>query len=184
MMKILCRACVFLLCLFYTLSAFPANHGVAVGYVPSRVYDRAEPKDIHGGLLSLWWEPRKFQGKQISLNFKSSAAYYRSNHRPTDKSLVILSLAPVFQARIGDKNHFYGFFEASAGPALLSKRHFVNRDLGMQFAFHDMVGLGIGWHNKRTYILEAQIVHYSNADFAKHNPGITIPLMIRFGIKA
>lgn len=118
--------------------------------------------------------------KIFSLDWGVSVSTYDS--KMNNSSFQAFSIFPLvrlwfIRSRLVD---FY-FSYSAVGPSYMTKRYIDNRDLGGNFIFQDLIGLG-GFLGKNKQVdFEAGIGHYSNGNFFPRNPGIDVPLTLSLG---
>lgn len=73
------------------------------------------------------------------------------------------------------------YLELGIGVSLLSGNHLGHRDLGGQFAFQDLIGLGLRWSKTQTWSISYRYLHYSNAHLFPPNQGIDVKHLFTLG---
>jgi len=78
---------------------------------------------------------------------------------------------PVFRYVLPEKGYYY-FFDAGIGVTKLAHSGFEKRDLGSQWLFEDKIAAGVGFG--KHFELALSWVHYSNANLASANDGVSM----------
>ncbi|WDE05421.1 acyloxyacyl hydrolase [Thalassomonas viridans] len=81
------------------------------------------------------------------------------------------AINPVFRYVLPAKDYYY-FFDLGVGVIKLAHRGFEKRDLGSEWLFEDKVAAGVGFG--KHFELALSWVHYSNADLASANDGVSM----------
>lgn len=149
--------------------------GGASGAVPvSNFLVRSEPAELNGYKLALQLYHPKLSYQIFTLFFDASYNYLKQNAN----NISIVALAPVLEMQLYKSQFFNPFMQLSAGPGYMNRTMFGNRNLGMHYTFQDMFGLGLKFGKKENIALSWRIIHFSNANLAKHNAGLTEPLVL------
>lgn len=139
--------------------------------------------DIYGGRAAISNFFYNYN-KTLEFGIDLSVAHLKTNRSKDEpnfsKSITILSPALVGRWYFTKWGPVDLFVTAGIGPSYMSNNDFEGRDLGINFAFQDIGGIGfksIKKNNKDTGELVAglYIIHYSNASINPYNRGITIP---------
>jgi hypothetical protein len=141
----------------------------------------------------------------LDLGVDTSIAHLRTTKANTkhkakfSNSITIIS--PAILARlyptspiIIDKSNFtyiLPFLTIGVGPSYMTNNSFEGRKLGKNFVFQDIGGIGFKTNyfqqnkpNKQNELsFGLYIAHYSNANFYKHNRGITVPISASLGYR-
>jgi hypothetical protein len=143
------------------------------------------PKDprLYGYQIMLHYDPQKITWRQFNVYFDGGFSYFRSRMTHHDRAIDIYSAAPTIRYTFKKRGDFLPFLEFGIGVAYLNHIHFANRNLGMHFAFQDRLGCGALFGPHGQFILGIHAVHYSNANLAKHNSGISIPIVLDLGYR-
>jgi len=161
---------------FIPLIAFANTYGVALSS-PINIH-ASDPDDIGGGQIMLTYDPARFQWRHFNIHFDGGYTYFHSPHVHHHSNISILSVAPVIRHRYKQRGPIQPYLDLSIGLSYLSKTRFEWHDLGMHFAFQDRIGAGILFGERHQFTLGMSAIHYSNAHLSRHNPGISVPLMI------
>ncbi|OGT25065.1 MAG: hypothetical protein A3I77_05695 [Gammaproteobacteria bacterium RIFCSPLOWO2_02_FULL_42_14] len=118
--------------------------------------------------------------KFFSLDWGASVSTYYS--KVDDTSIQAFSLYPVMRLWFlhFPKADFY-FSYSAAGLTYLTRRFLDGRDLGSQFIFQDLMGIGGFFGEKKHFNVSIGIGHYSNGNLFPRNPGIDVPLTLTAG---
>ncbi|MCK4608900.1 MAG: acyloxyacyl hydrolase [Gammaproteobacteria bacterium] len=139
------------------------------------------PDSLHGTHISYRFLPQVFDWKNVQIYIDTSAGFWRVNYHK-DSSITIAAIAPVLRLNFPTiKNAATPYLELSTGAAVMSQDTLGPRDLGSNFAFQDMIGLGVTFGSNRQFDLSWHLLHYSNAGLAKRNAGIDVDTLFSFG---
>jgi lipid A 3-O-deacylase len=73
------------------------------------------------------------------------------------------------------------YLEIGIGATWLSNNHLGHRNLGGQFAFQDLLGIGLRWSMIQAWSLSYHYLHYSNASVLPPNQGIDVKHLLSVG---
>lgn len=141
-----------------------------------------EPTSLKG--FQLFWQLQQTDlfWRRFQLIFDVGLSHLE-HHCESDRELTIFSVAPLLRYHFKPRLSHQLYFDISIGAAYLNHTQMENRNLGTHFAFQDRIGIGVLFGNHNQYNIGIHAVHYSNASLAKHNAGITMPIVLDFGIK-
>jgi hypothetical protein len=130
----------------------------------------------------LTYDPQTLTWKNLNVYFDGGFSHFSSTSSH-HSSINIYSIAPIFRIYVKNSSIILPFLELSIGFSYLNQTRIEKRNLGIHFAFQDLIGIGtfIGRAEHLTIGLHA--VHYSNAHLSTHNSGITIPLALDVGYR-
>ncbi len=101
------------------------------------------------------------------------------------RSISILAISPLIrlQSRENWLLSAQTYLELGIGASWLSNNHLGHRNLGGQFAFQDLMGLGLRWQKSAIAIwsFSYHYLHYSNASLLPPNQGIDIKHLFTLG---
>jgi lipid A 3-O-deacylase len=148
---------------------------------------RGDPDHLQGYRIA-WQDfwPTLFPQLPINLNayWDLSFAHWRTTPPKANqpRSITILAAAPIMRLQTREK-YFLGkpYLELGIGPSFLSNNHLGHRNLGGQFAFQDLLGVGLSWGTLSIWSLSYHYVHYSNAGFFPPNQGIDVKHLLSVG---
>ena len=127
--------------------------------------------------VSLAYYPESFQWHLVYLGFDANFSRLLSTKKNIDNtSINILAIAPTFRWYYYQGEMFSPFLEASAGPGIMTSKSFDGRALGTRFTFQDLLGFGVKINTTYPIVTAIRLMHYSNANLAKRNMGITVPI--------
>lgn len=141
-----------------------------------------DPKNLHGYRVSMWYHPVSFSWTHADLFFSSGYGHWWISSTKRFNQLSIISATPILRLYFNKNSAYTPFFNMGIGLSYLSKTRIDTRNLGIHFAFEDLVGLGIAFGNKKQFAITANALHYSNASLSNMNAGITIPLLVNIDI--
>lgn len=146
-----------------------------------------DPEDLHGYRLSLLYEPTSLTGSYAKFYLDTSFGHWWVDEIPTfvpaKKAINIYAIAPVARFFYANKTSFTPFIDMSIGLSYLSETRIDRRNLGMHFAFQDLLAFGVSYGKKKELSVSLGAIHYSNANLADRNSGITIPLIVNVGYR-
>ncbi len=98
-------------------------------------------------------------------------------------SIHIIAISPLI--RLQTRKHCFlstqPYLELGIGASLLSNNHLGHRNLGGQFAFQDLMGIGLRWGATHIWSLSYHYLHYSNASLLPPNQGIDVKHLVSVG---
>ena len=154
-------------------SALAWEHGISLSY------GHGNPDSLDGGRISYQYHPEGYEWKSLITYFDASVAHYEVDY-PSNDSITIIAIAPVFRLNAKLHNDFTPYIEAGLGAAYLSDDYLGHRDLGSQFAFQVLAGVGIAFGKNQQFDLSYHYLHYSNAYLASENDGFDIYSLLSF----
>jgi len=151
---------------------------------------KEEPHQIGGWRGALVFADERLHWGNLDIFFDVSVGHWRSRHgQPTvagaahvPRSITTFTVAPVFRYIFSHNQTVSPYFIGSVGPTLLSDTKFAGRDFSMLYTFQDRAGFGVAFGKDLRNTIDIQILHYSNANLGKKNPGMTIPLILSLGV--
>ncbi|MEN9916325.1 MAG: hypothetical protein RLY40_257 [Pseudomonadota bacterium] len=183
-------------CLFYLFVSFlfiswiPANTNATTTHGIQLSYGTGEPDNLKGYRLAIqqFWPWIGFPKSPLNLTGYWDISYAHWHTTPPlssqPRSINILALSPLLrlQSREACLLLAQPFLELGIGASWLSNNHLGHRNLGGQFAFQDLMGLGLRWKNTAMAIsLSYHYLHYSNASLFPPNQGIDVKHLITLG---
>ncbi len=168
---------------FYPKKAFAFKPGLSLSY------GTGKPDHVNGYRIALqdFWPFVGFP--ESALNFTGywdlSLANW-ANHPPLanqPRHISIIAASPVIRLQTRKYCFLYAqpYLELGIGASLLSNNHFGHRNLGGQFAFQDLLGIGLRWKASQVWSLSYHYVHYSNAHLLPPNQGIDVKHLFSLG---
>lgn len=153
------------------------NKYFTVGYIP--IFWSGDVKTKNGAWF-MYTRNIYHTHKRFSFDVGTSISTYHS--KVNDTSFQAISVFPMFRFWLvrGKTVDFYFMYEV-AGPTYLTRRHIDNLDLGGQFSFQDLMGVGFFFGKEKNINLSLKIGHYSNGNLLPNNPGIEVPLSVSLG---
>ena len=161
-------------CVSFSSFALPGWMGATASF------GMGHPENLKGARASMQWQPAATNKKVFSVYFELSGAYWQVQY-PSNRSLVVGALTPVLRLYFTRTPTFSPYFEASSGPAYLSKTWLGSRNLGAHWTFQDILGLGTTFGKDNRFDFSARFLHYSNANLAPANGGIDVLLLVTVG---
>ncbi|MCX7125739.1 MAG: acyloxyacyl hydrolase [Gammaproteobacteria bacterium] len=153
------------------------NQYFTVGYLP--IFWSGDVGAKNGGWLM--YERNIFHTHKIfSFDLGASISTYHSvvNNTSFQAFSVFPSMKFWFlRTRLVDLYFKY----AIAGPTYLTQSYIDNIDLGGNFSFQDLLGIGAFIGQKKNFNVAATIGHYSNGNLLPVNPGVEVPLVLSVG---
>lgn len=144
-------------------------------------------KDINLVRLELDYFPMAFRYYNLALGFGGAYNFFDdSNTQNGEPSrLVIFSATPILRYYIaGTQEGTHAYTEVGIGPSYLTSTHLGNYNYGIQYAFQLMAGVGVRFNFPHYAIVTGlRYMHWSNAQFSSHDPGINIPLFFYLGVQ-
>lgn len=145
-----------------------------------------EPENLHGYRASFFYQPERLIWPYVKVYFDASYGYWWDNDKstdaPTNSSLGIYSIAPVFRLYY-KSTVITPFIDLSIGFSYLTKTRIYKRNLGEHFSFQDQLALGASFGKNQHLSVSVGGLHYSNGSLCKKNSGMTIPLFINVGYR-
>jgi len=149
---------------------------------------------VHGGLPIFWsgqlhtrngatvvYERNIFHTHKIfSFDLGTSISTYQTAVNNT--SFEAISVFPDFRFWLFRSRQFDLYFRYEiAGPTYLTQNYMDNTELGGQFSFQDLLGIGAFIGQNKHFNIAATIGHYSNGNVLPTNPGVQVPLEMSIG---
>lgn len=118
--------------------------------------------------------------KTFSLDWGVSVSAFQT--RETSKPVFAFSIFPTMRFYLLRKEKYDMYTNYSViGPTYLTKANIDNLKSGPKITFHDTMGLGFFFGDKRKYNIEFRIMHYSNGNNFTENSGIAVPVQLTLG---
>lgn len=152
-------------------------------------YGVGKPDQLRGDKIALqrFWPWMGFPLAPVNLTGYWDLSYANWQVSPVltsqPHSMRILALSPLIRLQ-SQKNCLLasqGYLELGIGASFLSNNHLGHRSLGKQFAFQDLIGLGLRWGKTEAWSLSYHYLHYSNAGLFPPNQGIDVKHLLTLG---
>lgn len=166
-------------------NAYPAMHGLQISY------GTGDPDHLKGYRVAVqqFWPWVGFSKSPVNLTGYWDFSYANWHTNPPlanqPRSISILAVSPLIrlQSRENWLLAAQPYLELGVGASWLSNNHLGHRNLGGQFAFQDLMGLGLRWRISKTVIgtLSYHYLHYSNASLLPPNQGIDVKHLFTLG---
>ncbi len=151
-------------------------------------YGAGEPDHLTGYRLALsspWpsiWAAKAPINIRGSWELSLSRWQVNPDRKDQPNALYTFAASPIIRLETRDKCFLAGqpYVELGIGVSFLSNNHLGHRNLGGQFAFQDIIGLGLHWKTTRSWSLSYHYLHYSNAGLFPPNQGIDVKHLISF----
>lgn len=141
-----------------------------------------DPYNMSGYRGAVWYQPQSLVWKRFQIYFDLSYAHwYVTKSSLPNGSIGIYAIAPNFRYYFAKLPDFEPYVELGIGASYLTRTRFDDRNLGMHFAFQDVLGFGAAFGKSHQLTVELETMHYSNGSLCSMNAGITIPLLINVG---
>lgn len=169
---------------FYFQDVFASTHGIQISY------GTGEPDHLKGYRLAIqqFWPWIGFPKSILNLTGYWDISYAQWHTNPPlsnqPRSISILALSPLIRLQTRENCLLFAqpYLELGIGASWLSNNHLGHRNLGGQFAFQDLMGLGLRWKNNTTAIsFSYHYLHYSNASLFPPNQGIDVKHLFTLG---
>lgn len=181
----------FFLYVSFMLTSLVTNNSYASTYGLQVSYGTGNPDHLKGYRIAIQqflpWIG--FSQSRMNLTAYWDLSYANWHTTPPlaqqPRSISILALSPLI--RLQSRENFLlaaqPYLELGIGPSWLSNNHLGHRNLGGQFAFQDLIGLGLRWRNNPTAIasFSYHYLHYSNASLFPPNQGIDVKHLLTLG---
>jgi lipid A 3-O-deacylase len=155
----------------------------------SLAYGKGKPDQLKGYRVAFqsFWPLVEFAQFPLDLSgywdlsFANWQATTAKTYQP--HSISILAASPIFRLQAKGNYIFSAqpYLELGVGPSWLSNKYIGHRNLGGQFAFQDLLGLGLRWGEMHAWSLSYHYLHYSNASLLPPNQGIDVKFLISMG---
>jgi lipid A 3-O-deacylase len=152
-------------------------------------YGTGNPDQLQGYRIAFqqFWPWIGFRQAPLNLTgyWDLSFANWRTNPPQANqpRSISILAVSPLI--RLQSHEHWLlaaqPYLELGIGASFLSNNHLGHRNLGGQFAFQDLIGLGLRWSKTQAWSLSYHYLHYSNASLFPPNQGIDVKHLFTLG---
>ncbi|MFZ0218934.1 MAG: acyloxyacyl hydrolase [Candidatus Aquirickettsiella sp.] len=175
----------FILMSLITENSYASTYGLQVSY------GTGDPDHLKGYRIAIqqFWPWTGFSNSPMNLTGYWDLSY--ANWRTTPplanqpRSINILALSPLIRLQ-SHENWLLSaqtYLELGIGASWLSNNHLGHRNLGGQFAFQDLMGLGLRWHQSTSSIwsFSYHYLHYSNASLWPPNQGIDVKHLFTVG---
>lgn len=172
------------------ISWIPANssattHGLQISY------GTGNPDHLKGYRFAIqqFWPWVGFTKSRLNLTGYWDLSYANWHTSPPlanqPRSISILALSPLIrlQSRENWLLSAQAYLELGIGASWLSNNHLGHRNLGGQFAFQDLIGLGLRWRKSTAaaWSFSYHYLHYSNASLFPPNQGIDVKHLFTLG---
>lgn len=189
-MKILCHlikknTVAFLYASLITANSYASTYGVHISY------GSGNPDHLKGYRVAIqqFWPWVGFARSRLNITGYWDLSYANWYANPPlacqSHSISIFALSPLIRLQSREAWLFstQTYLELGIGASLLSNNHFGHRNLGGQFAFQDLMGLGLRWQISETAAatLSYHYLHYSNASLFPPNQGIDVKHLLTLG---
>lgn len=170
--------------LISTSSYATTSHGVQIAY------GTGTPDHLKGYRLGIqqFWPWIGFPNSSLNLTGYWDISYANWHTNPPlanqSRSISILALSPLIRLQSRENCALFAkpYLELGIGASWLSNHHLGHRNLGGQFAFQDLMGLGLHWRKSTTAIsFSYHYLHYSNAGLLPPNQGIDVKHLFTLG---
>ena len=172
-----------LICTTALLSSSIFATGLQFGVTLPIIVNGKDPEGVHGYHGMLWYQPESLIWPKFEVYFTAGYGYYWAHGAEHHRSLDIFAVAPAIRYYFTKTDYVDPYIEASIGPSYLSQTRFSDRNLGMHFAFQDIIGVGAIMGKEKRLNVSLSAMHYSNGSLCSMNAGITLPLMLNVGYK-
>lgn len=166
-----------LMLLLMFFPAMPVLSAPYYGITLTKILVPDDPKHLSGYQALLDYDPQYFIWRKFDVYFDGGFSHFTVPHGP-NSTINIYSAAPVVRYTFKKLGPAAPYIELGIGLAYLNHTRIANRNLGIHFAFQDRMGLGAIFGTHRQVSLGVNAEHYSNAHVARHNSGVTIPLVL------
>lgn len=109
----------------------------------------------------------------------SVSTYHSKDYNESIQAFSVFPLIRLWFIRSDDIDLYFNY--SAAGPTFLTRHDIDHRDLGSNFIFQDMMGLGAVLGKNKQVDLNVGMGHYSNGNLFPRNPGFDIPITISLG---
>ena len=174
----------FLFTCLIPVGSYATSHGIQISY------GTGEPDQLNGYRLAFqqFWPWMGFANSPLNLTGYWDISYATWHTNPPlpnqPPSVSILAASPLIRLQTSENCLFFAqpFIELGVGASWLSNNHLGHRNLGAQFAFQDLMGLGLRWKNNTTALsFSYHYLHYSNASLFPPNQGIDVKHLVTLG---
>jgi len=155
----------------------------AVGFDFTYPIIASDPDDLKGFRTAMTYQPKSLAWGRSHLYFNGSFGHWWRTEASNNHHVNIVALAPVFRYYFANTTTISPFGEISVGPAYLSRTRLGTYNLGMHFAFQDILGLGFTVGAKKHFSFTLMAMHYSNGSLCNHNRGMSLPLALNLGYR-
>ncbi len=169
-----------------TEQCYASTYGLQISY------GAGEPDHLKGYRIAVqqFWPWIGFSKAAMNLTGYWDLSYANWHVNPPlayqPRSISIVAISPLIrlQSRENWLLAAYPYLELGIGASWLSNHHLGHRNLGGQFAFQDLMGLGLRWSiNKaqQCWSFSYHYLHYSNASLFPPNQGIDVKHLFTLG---
>ncbi|MES2142130.1 MAG: acyloxyacyl hydrolase [Pseudomonadota bacterium] len=152
-------------------------------------YGKGKPDSLEGYRVALqsFWPFIGFRQSAINLTgyWDLSFANWQTTPPETNQTrgIHIIAISPLLRLQTHNHCFLYAqpYLELGIGASLLSNNYLGHRNLGGQFAFQDLMGIGLRWETKHIWSLSYHYLHYSNASLLPPNQGIDVKHLVSVG---
>lgn len=166
-------------------SSFAGNNlwGITASYGNGKAVHLGAPKDTFGYRVAGFIQPKGLMWSHVNVYLDASYAQWYTNYYQRNRRIGIYTLAPAVRIFLFKTNSISPYLDGSIGFSYMNKDFLGNRSWDIRFAYQDRGGIGLAFGPKQRYFTDLQIIHYSNGSLTYQNSGITIPLMLSFGLR-
>lgn len=185
------KNCLFLIYASFILISLIPERSYAITHGLQISYGTGDPDHLKGYRVAVQqlWPWVGFSKCPLNLTGYWDLSYADWHSYPPlagqPRSISILALSPLIrlQSRENCLLSAQAYLELGIGGSWLSNNHFGHRNLGGQFAFQDLMGLGLRWRINETAIttFSYRYLHYSNASLLPPNQGIDVKHLFTLG---
>lgn len=185
------KNCLFFLCSSFILISLMTQNSHASTYGLQVAYGTGKPDQLRGYRVAMqqFWPWTGFSQSPMNLTGYWDLSYANWHTHPPlasqPRSISIVALSPIIrlQSRENWLLAAQTYLELGVGASWLSNNHLGHRNLGSQFAFQDLMGLGLRWRKSATSIwtFSYHYLHYSNASLFPPNQGIDVKHLFTLG---
>ena len=155
---------------------FAQQFGLQVNYSNGNWVESVPKKTQQYG-AQLQWFPQFSNWGWLQIYLQGGAEYLTTNlSGVSNKSMYTFGAGPMLRINILPGAIVNPYLVAGAEPSYLSRTRFGGRNLGINFAFRDTLGVGATFGNRHQFDANIAFIHYSNASIAQHNSGISLPI--------
>jgi lipid A 3-O-deacylase len=168
-----------------TANSYASTHGVQIAY------GSGDPDHLKGYRVAIqqFWPWIGFATSRLNITGYWDLSYANWYASPPlayqPRAIRIFALSPLVRLQSREAWLLFAqtYLELGIGASLLSHNHFGHRNLGGQFAFQDLMGLGLRWQLNQTTkaTLSYHYLHYSNASLFPPNQGIDVKHLFTLG---
>lgn len=184
------KNCLFFLYASFILISLVTANSYATTYGLQVSYGTGDPDHLKGYRVAVqqFWPWIGFSKSPLNLAGYWDISYANWHTTPPltaqPRSISILALSPLIRLQSHENwlLSAQAYLELGIGASWLSSNHLGHRNLGGQFAFQDLMGLGLRWRKNTTAIsFSYHYLHYSNASLLPPNQGVDVKHLFTLG---